>query len=179
MAGGSKPLVPTARFSAFCNLHLYNETSPSTLRPFQYSFLDERIARLYHREVQVSAMISVFSVLAVLLRCMGLFGVASFTVERRRKEIGIRRVLGDTTLGIVSRLASQSASVVLAENILAWPIGLYLMSQWLDQFAYRIDLGIWNFVIAGSGAFLVAMLTVAAQAMRAARANLAEVLRDE
>lgn len=148
-------------------------------RPFQYTFLDEQIAHMYRNEEQLSAMVGAFSILAMLLGCMGLFGLASFTVARRRKEIGIRKVLGDTTLGIVRRLAIQSVSVVVWANILAWPVGFYFLNQWLEQFAYRIEPSIWHFVIGGISAFIIAVLTVSLQAIRAAKTNPAEILLDE
>ena len=148
-------------------------------RPFEYEFLDERIARQYRREEQVTAMVTMLSILAVLLGCMGLFGLASLTVARRRKEIGIRRVLGDSTLGIVWRLARQSTSAVMAASVFACPVSFYLMSAWLDQYAYRIDLSIWHFFISGGGAFFLAVVTVGFQSIRAARANPVDVLRDE
>ena len=110
---------------------------------------------------------------------MGLFGLATLTVGRRRKEIGVRRVLGDSTMGIVWGLARQSASAVMAAGVLACPVGYYLMSAWLDQYAYRIDLSIWHFAIPGCGASLLAVLTVSLQSIRAVRANLVDILRDE
>ncbi len=110
---------------------------------------------------------------------MGLFGLASFTVERRRKEIAIRKTLGATIGGTVVMLIRESGLLVIASNVIAWPIGFYLMSSWLERFAYRIDLHVGFFAIAGAVALVVALGTVAHQAVRAARANPVDALRYE
>jgi putative ABC transport system permease protein len=156
---------------------IWERTLPQ--RSFEYAFLDDRIHRLYQREEQTTRLIGGFSVLAILLGCMGLFGLASFTVERRRKEIAIRKTLGATIGGIVVKLTREPGLLVMASNVIAWPIGFYLMSLWLERFAYRIDLHLGFFAIAGAVALLVALVTVAYQAIRAARANPVDALRYE
>jgi len=148
-------------------------------RPFQYSFLDEQIHHLYERETQTARLIGAFSIISVLLGCLGLFGLSSFTVERKRKEIGIRKVLGASVWDITYRLSKESILLVIVANLIAWPVGIYLLMEWLNQYAYRIDLQFGYFMLSGLVAMLVALMTVGYQAMRAANANPVEVLRDE
>jgi putative ABC transport system permease protein len=148
-------------------------------RPFEYAFLDDRIANLYQRQVRSSRMIGDFSLVAILLGCFGLFGLASFTVERKRKEIGIRKVMGASVGSITKLLTKESAAVIILANVVAWPIGYYLMSTWLESFPYRIDLHIGFFAAAGAVTLLIAVGTVAYQAVRAARLPPVESIRDD
>ena len=148
-------------------------------RPFHYAFLDEQIDRSYKREQQTATLINDFSILGILLGCMGIFGLTSFAVERRVKEVGIRKSLGATVTDIVYRLSRESVSVLLVANIIAWPLGFYLLQDWLNQFVYRIDLHVSYFMIAGGSAALIALITVALQAVPAARANPVDSLRNE
>ena len=148
-------------------------------RPFQYTFLDEQIQNLYQQETQTARLVGAFSIIAVLLGCLGLFGLSSFTVERRRKEIGIRKVLGASIWDITYRLSKESMLLVIVANIIAWPVGIYLLMEWLNQYAYRIDLHLWHFIMSGMVAMFVALITVGYQAMRAANANPVDTLRDE
>ena len=148
-------------------------------RPFDYKFLDDRINALYLREERTARLMGDFSAIGILLGCMGLFGWASFTVVHRRKEIGIRKTLGASVWGLVYKLSRESGSVVLLANVVAWPVGLFLMQRWLNQFAYRIDLHVGFFVMAGCLALIIALMTVGYQTTRAAQANPVDVLRDE
>jgi putative ABC transport system permease protein len=147
--------------------------------PFEYNFLDDQIDELYHAEQQVGRVINTFSLLALFVACLGLFGMASYTAEQRTKEVGIRKVHGATVPGIVMLLSREFTRYVLFANIAAWPIAYYTMNKWLQEFAYRIDLTIWPFLLAGLSAFVIALLTVSWQAIRAATANPVESLRYE
>ena len=120
-----------------------------------------------------------FAGLAIALSRLGLFGMAVFSIERRTKEIGIRKVLGASVGGVVTLLSKDFVKLVLLANLIAWPVAWYAMSKWLQDFAYRIELGWWTFALAGGVALLIALLTVSAQAIRAALANPVEALRYE
>ncbi len=148
-------------------------------QPFNYTFLDQDYARLYNREQQMSHVFQIFSGLAILIACLGLFGLAAFTTQQRTKEIGIRKILGASVSGIVCLLSKDFLKLVLIANLIAWPIAYYAMNQWLQSFAYRIDLGISTFILSGLIALLIAILTVSYQAIKAARANPVEALRYE
>lgn len=157
--------------------HAWNRVVPGF--PFEYSFLDEQIDLLYKAEQRVGKVINTFSILALFIACLGLFGMASFTAEQRTKEVGIRKVHGATVPGIVMLLSREFTRYVLFANIAAWPIAYYAMNKWLQDFAYRIDITIWPFLLAGLAAFIIALLTVSWQAIRAAMANPVEALRYE
>ncbi|MCE2431471.1 MAG: ABC transporter permease [Candidatus Latescibacteria bacterium] len=148
-------------------------------QPFSYTFLDQDYARLYNREQQMSHVFQIFSGLAILIACLGLFGLAAFTTQQRTKEIGIRKILGASVSGIIYLLSKDFLKLVIIANIIAWPIAYYAMNQWLQGFAYRIDLGIGTFILSGLIALLIAILTVSYQAIKAARANPVEALRYE
>jgi putative ABC transport system permease protein len=148
-------------------------------RPFEFAFLDDRIDNLYRRQERTSRLMGDFSVVAILLGCFGLYGLASFTVERKRKEIGIRKVMGASVSNIIELLARETTAVIILANAVAWPVGYYLMSTWLESFPYRIDLHIGFFAAAGAVTLLVAGGTVAYQAVRAARLAPVESIRDD
>ena len=148
-------------------------------QPFSYTFLDQDYARLYNREQQMSHVFQIFSGLAILIACLGLFGLAAFTTQQRTKEIGIRKILGASVSGIIYLLSKDFLKLVIIANIIAWPIAYYAMNQWLQGFAYRINLGISTFILSGLIALLIAILTVSYQAIKAARANPVEALRYE
>ena len=148
-------------------------------QPFSYTFLDQDYARLYNREQQMSHVFQIFSGLAILIACLGLFGLAAFTTQQRTKEIGIRKILGASVSGIVCLLSKDFLKLVLVANLIAWPIAYYAMNQWLQSFAYRINLSIGTFILSGLIALLIALLTVSYQAIKAARANPVEALRYE
>jgi ABC-type antimicrobial peptide transport system permease subunit len=144
-----------------------------------YNFLDADYQALYAAEQRVSVLSRYFAGLAILISCLGLFGLATFTAERRRKEIGIRKVLGSTEMGIVYLLTGEFTKMVLVAVVIALPISYLLTKQWLDNFAFSIDLQWWYFVGAGLAALLIAWLTVGLQAVKAARINPIQSLRDE
>lgn len=146
---------------------------------FKYNFLDERFARLYENEQQTLKLFLSFSMISVLIACLGLFGLVSFAIEQRVKEIGIRKVLGATVSNITLSLSKNFIGLVLVSNIIAWPVAFYMMNLWLQDFAYRISINWLIFVFAGSLSFVIALLTVSTQAIRAALANPVESLRYE
>ncbi|HSG28054.1 MAG TPA: FtsX-like permease family protein, partial [Candidatus Krumholzibacterium sp.] len=155
----------------------WNELAPAF--PFEYSFLDERIDALYRAEQRMMKLFNWFTGLAIFIACLGLFGMASFTAERRSKEIGIRKTLGASNSNIVGMLSKEFSRLVLLANVIAWPVAYLAMNRWLQSFAYRIDMPIWVFAAAGATAFAVAFLTVSSQALKAALTRPAVTLRDE
>ncbi len=147
--------------------------------PFDYFFIDENFDSLYRTEEKLGQVFGVFSLLAVFIACLGLFGLASFTAERRIKEIGIRKVLGAPAAGIVLLLSRDFMKWVLAANLIAWPVAYYAMTQWLQNFAYRTDIPFGLFLLAGALALAIALLTVSYQTLKAALGNPADALRYE
>ncbi|NEU69253.1 ABC transporter permease [Spirosoma agri] len=147
--------------------------------PFSYHFLDEAYQRLYHREQQVSVLINYFGILAILISCLGLFGLAAFSAEQRTKEIGIRKVLGASIGSLVALLSTDFLKLVLIAFILASPVAYYVMQQWLTGFAYRVELSWWVFVLAGGLAVGIALLTVSYQSIKTALMNPVKSLRSE
>lgn len=148
-------------------------------RPFNYYFLDEKFGEMYRTEQRLATVFTTFAALAVLIACLGLFGLAAFVAERRTKEIGIRKVLGATVERILAQLSWDFIKLVAVGILVAVPTGYVLMSNWLDRFAYRIDLGAGAFLTAAVLAVLVALGTVSYHALRAAWTNPAESLRYE
>jgi putative ABC transport system permease protein len=139
--------------------------------PFEYSFLDESIDKMYKSEERYSKVISTFSVVALFIACLGLLGLASFVTEQRKKEIGIRKVQGASIKSIVQLVSGEFMYLVLAANLIAWPVAYFFMKKWLISFAYRIDISIWIFIYSGLLTFIFALLTVSYQAIKAALAN--------
>jgi putative ABC transport system permease protein len=156
---------------------LWKEFVPNT--PLQYSFLDQDYQKLYEGEQRIAQIFIAFAVLAIVIACLGLFGLSSFMAEQRTKEIGVRKVLGATVAGIVGLLSKDFVKLVLLAFIVTMPFAYFAMHSWLQDFAYRIELGWGVFVLAGGLALFVALLTVSAQAIRAAWANPVEALRNE
>lgn len=145
----------------------------------QYRFLDEDFDIMYRDETRMAKTVGYFSMFAVLIACLGLFGLASFTAERRTKEIGIRKVLGASTGKLVLSLAGDFAKWVLIATVIAWPAAYVLMDIWLQNFAYRTDMGAGVFLLTGLAALATALLTVSYQSFRAATANPVKSLRYE
>ncbi len=146
---------------------------------FDYSFLSQTYDDLYRSDDKVGSLVSIFASLAVLIGCMGLFGLVSYSVERRTKEIGIRKVLGASISMIVALLSKDFTKWVLMANVIAWPAAYYVTNNWLANFAYRTSVGIWVFVLSGVAALLVALVTVGSVGIKAATANPVEALRYE
>ena len=147
--------------------------------PFRYMFLDEIIDWIYFNERLTGKMLGVFSLLAIFVACLGLFGLAAFMVQSRTKEIGVRKVLGASTSHLVMLLSREFILLVLLANLIAWPIAYYLMRDWLSGFAYQTDLNILPFIASAIMALIIAFGTVSMQAIRAARSNPIDALRDE
>jgi putative ABC transport system permease protein len=139
--------------------------------PFEYSFLDESIDKMYKSEEKYSKVISTFSVVALFIACLGLLGLASLVTEQRKKEIGIRKVQGASIKSIVQLISGEFLILVIVSNIIAWPAAYFFMNKWLISFAYRIDISLWTFIGSGVLVLLIAMLTVSFQAVKAAIAN--------
>jgi len=146
---------------------------------FDYRFQDESFARLYKSEQRVASLSGYFAGFAVLISCLGLFGLAAFTAERRQKEIGIRKALGSSSVRIVLLLSADFTRMVLVSILLALPVSYWLMAKWLEQFAFHIELEAWYFALAGFMALFVAWMTVASQAIKASLVNPVESLRAE
>lgn len=147
--------------------------------PLDYQFLDDEYQALYAAEQRVSVLSKYFAGLAVLISCMGLFGLAAFTAERRTKEIGIRKILGAEEFGIIRMLSGEFTKIVLIAILCGLPVSYLIIRNWLNDFAYRIDLKWWYFVGAGMLALLIAWLTVGIQTFKAARINPVKCLQDE
>ncbi|HEX6981596.1 MAG TPA: ABC transporter permease [Balneolaceae bacterium] len=152
------------------------------IEPFTYSFQNEELQKIYASETKMGNMVSVFTLLCILVACLGLFGLASFTASRRTKEIGIRKTLGATVPDIVALLSKNYIKLVLLANIIAWPVIYYLAVQWLQDFPSRIALG-WNLVlifgVAGLLSIVICLATVSYQSIRAALANPVDSIQQE
>jgi putative ABC transport system permease protein len=156
---------------------VWNRYLPS--RPFRFEFLDQKIAGFYRAEQKQSAVFQTFAMMAVFVACLGLLGLASFAAQQRTKEMGIRKVVGASSHRLVAMMSSEFARLVLVANLLAWPVGWWMMRSWLESFAYRVDLGIGGFIAAGVITVTIALATVSTQAWRAAKADPVETLRQE
>lgn len=147
--------------------------------PFAYSFLDEGVQKQYAAEIGLSNIINSFTIMAILISCLGLFGLAAFSAEQRQKEIGIRKILGASITGVVGLLSKEFLRLVGIAFILATPLSWWAMNKWLEAFAYRIPISWWMFAAAGLGALAIALITVSFQAIKAAIANPVKSLRME
>ncbi|MBE0710778.1 MAG: ABC transporter permease, partial [Candidatus Aminicenantes bacterium] len=144
--------------------------------PVKYDFLNERLAALYRNEERTMKMFFAFSLLAVAVGCLGLFGLAAYSAERRTKEIGIRKVLGASAPSIAGLLSREFTKWVIMANIMAWPIAYFGMHQWLQGFAYRVSIGVGPFVLSAALALIIALITVSYQAVRSAVSDPVESL---
>jgi putative ABC transport system permease protein len=147
--------------------------------PFDYKFLQDAIGERYEEEQKVGQLFIVFSFLAVIVACLGLFGLATFAAEQKTKEVGIRKVLGASISNIIAILARQFIFLVIISNILAWPPAYFLIDYYLSNFAYRVEIGILVFIVSGLLAFIVAILSICFQSIKAASANPVKALRYE
>jgi putative ABC transport system permease protein len=153
------------------------EIAPETL--FMYTFVDEHLNRLYEGEDRVNDIFQAFSLLAIFISCLGLFGLSAYSAEIRTKEIGVRKVVGATVTNIVVLLTKEFTKWVLISAVIAWPLAYFAMNSWLQNFAYRIDIDVWAFILSGVVAIGVAILTVSYQSIKAAIANPIDSLRYE
>lgn len=147
--------------------------------PFSYSFLDERFNKMYESEKRIGKLFGIFASLGVIIACLGLFGLATFTTIQRTKEIGIRKVLGASVISIVALLSQEFIKIVLLAIVIATPAAWYGMDQWLKDFAYKIDIQWWIFALAGFLATGIALLTVSFQSIKTALMNPVKSLRSE
>ncbi|GAB2704843.1 ABC transporter permease [Mucilaginibacter koreensis] len=156
---------------------LWHNDIPSA--PFEFAFLDNEVQKQYEAEITLSHIINSFTLIAIFISCLGLFGLAAFSAEQRIKEIGVRKVLGASTTGIVKLLSADFLKLVFAAIIIAVPVSWWAMSKWLQAFAYHIHLSWWMFTLAGLAAITIALLTVSFQAVKAALVNPVKSLRSE
>ncbi len=147
--------------------------------PFEFTFLDADYQQLYDSENKVAVLSKYFAVIAIIISCLGLFGLAAFTAQRRQKEIGIRKILGATEAGIVRLLSTDFTKMILIAIAIALPVSYVVALEWLERFAYRIELEWWFFVGAGVTALLIAWITIGMQTIKAAHINPAECIRNE
>ena len=147
--------------------------------PFEYVFLNNKMDELYFSEKRIGQLASLFSLIAIFVACMGLWGLAAFTAERRTREIGIRKVLGASISQIVVLFSKEFALLVIIANIIAWPVAYYTMTNWLQGFAYRTNLGFDTFLLGGVMALIIALLTVSYQAFKSSTTNPTDALRHE
>ncbi len=147
--------------------------------PFEYSFLDNDLNKLYKKESKFGSIVNIFSGLAIIVACLGLLGLSMFSIEQRIKEIGIRKVLGASIPMIIKLVTKEFIIIVLLSNIIAWPIAYYFMKNWLNNYAYHVNISWWVFILAGGIALMIAVTTVGIQAIKAATANPVKSLRYE
>ncbi|UAY56919.1 ABC transporter permease [Arachidicoccus terrestris] len=157
--------------------HVWEKFAPGM--PFSYRFLDDSFNDMYQAETRAGTTSIVFSSLAIFIACLGLFGLAMFAVEQRTKEIGIRKVLGASNVGIVQLLSREFVFLVLLAFVIAAPIAWFFMHSWLQEFAFRTNIAWWIFVVAGGAALFIALVTVSFQSVKAALANPVKVLKAE
>ncbi|MFD1143267.1 ABC transporter permease [Larkinella insperata] len=148
-------------------------------KKFEYEFLDEQIAKLYEKEQKTGRLVNTATAVAILISCMGLFGLATFTAEQRTKEISIRKVLGASVAGIVALLSKDFLKLVFIALLLAAPVAWWAMNEWLKDFAYKVDMEWWVFALAGLLAIAIALVTISFQSIRAALADPVKSLRSE
>ncbi len=148
-------------------------------RPFTFRFMDEDYQQMYQAEMRTGRVFNIFAALAVLLACLGLFGLSAYAVRQRVKEVGVRKVLGASGLQIVTLLSSGFVKLVVIAFVIAGPLAWLVMNKWLQQFSYRVETGWWIFAAAGAVALLLALLTVSFQAIKAALGNPVKALRSE
>jgi ABC-type antimicrobial peptide transport system permease subunit len=147
--------------------------------PFTYHFVDDQFNQMFQNEQLISKLSRVFAMLAIIISCLGLFGLATYTAERRIKEIGVRKVLGASVTSITTLLSKDFLLLVLISCLVAFPLAWWMMHSWLQDYKYRIEISWWIFLIAGIAAILIALITVSFQAIKAAIANPVKSLRTE
>jgi putative ABC transport system permease protein len=171
--------MSTANIPSVINQIKAKWKSMSPNHPFDYQFMDEQFNNLYATEQRTGNIFIVFAILAILIACLGLFGLVTYAAEQRTKEIGIRKVLGASIPGIVSMLARDFLKLVFIASAIAFPFAWWAMHKWLQDFAYRVGISWWVFVIAGAMVVIIALVTVGFQALKAAVANPVKSLRTE
>lgn len=190
----SRPLspIPDQRYIYYASLKMRGENTKQALdsmkdawnsfspsRPLQYFFLDDHFDRLYKSEIKTSRLFDFLTLMAVLIACSGLFGLASYSAEQRTKEMGIRKVMGASVSHIFCLFSSEFIKWILLSNLIAWPLVYYFMNQWLENFAYRININVFTFILSGGTALFIALATVSYQAVKTALSNPVESIRYE
>jgi len=156
---------------------LYERYNPGF--PFTFNFLDEAYQKQYDSEVRVSVLSKYFAGLAILISCLGLFGLAAFTAQKRRREIGVRKVIGASVMNITTMLSMEFLQLILIALLVALPVSWWLMNNWLQSFAYRVHITAYVYIIAGLSVMLITLFTISFQAIKAATANPVKSLRTE
>ncbi|MCP4726589.1 MAG: FtsX-like permease family protein [bacterium] len=188
-----KPIIFVRGYSLNrCSIRLHTENLNNTISfinkkwdklfpgsPFDYDFLDERYNMLYENDRKFGKIFGIFSLFAIILTCLGLFGLSSYTTTQRTKEIGVRKVLGASELSLLGILNKEFIILVLSGNLIAWPFAAYIMNNWLESFAFNVNLGWFSFIAAGTLTIFIALLTVSIQAYKTARANPVDALMYE
>jgi putative ABC transport system permease protein len=185
-------LIPDNRYIYYASLRIKGDKINRTLNiikdtwrsmssgePFQYFFLNDNIDQLYKSETSTSRLFDFLTVMALFIACLGLFGLAAYTAEQRTKEMGIRKVLGASVFNIFYLLSSEFTKWILLSNLIAWPLSYYFMSHWLENFAYRINLSVFTFILSGAIALLIALITVSFQGLKTSLSNPVASLRYE
>ncbi|MEM7380200.1 MAG: FtsX-like permease family protein [Bacteroidota bacterium] len=153
--------------------------STVTSSPFVHSFVDRDVDQMYEEEKRIGKIAVLFTVLAILISCLGLFGLISYIAEQKKKEIGIRKVLGASIDAVVKMLTTDFVKLILIAFVIASPLVYFLMQSWLQDFAYKIEISWWVFVLAGTITLLIALITVGFQSVKSAMVNPAKSLRTE
>ncbi|HSZ86394.1 MAG TPA: FtsX-like permease family protein, partial [Puia sp.] len=175
-------VITNVRTTNYANLvkemeNTWNKINPGI--PFVYSFLDNDFQKNYEKDQRASTIVSYFTFIAILIACLGLFGLSAFSAEQRTREIGIRKVLGASVINVATLLSKDFIKLVLIAIVIASPLAWYIMDKWLQDFAYRIQISWWMFALAGLLAIFIALLTVSLQAIKAAISNPVKSLRTE
>jgi putative ABC transport system permease protein len=147
--------------------------------PLDFFFMDSQYENMYRKELQTAAVARVFTILAVVIACMGLLGTTVYVMESRKKEFGVRKVLGASVMRLANMISTEFSLLILLSNLIAWPIAWFFMSRWLDTFVYRIDMSAWYFVVAGLAGWLLTMVTVNSLAVRQAGKDPVQALKYE
>ena len=183
--GSYSATVMAVRFKPNVNLSQALEKAGDVMKaenpgfPFEYHFADKDFDAVFSSETLIGKLAGVFAMLAIFISCLGLFGLAAYTAERRTKEIGIRKVLGASVTGLTGLLAKEFLQLVIVSCIIAFPVAWWFMNGWLQGYAYRTTIQWWMFALAGITALFIALLTVSFQAIKAAIANPVDALRSE
>jgi putative ABC transport system permease protein len=185
-------ILPDRKYISYITIHINTSHARSVLsfieshwqsfspnRPFDHFFLDESFDKLYRSEERLGTLFRGFTLLTIFIACLGLFGLASFTAERRTKEVGIRKVVGASVANIVLLLSREFLKWVLLANLIAWPLAYLILNEWLKNFSYQVDIRIWTFILSTALALAVALITVSYQSIKAALANPVESLKYE
>jgi len=147
--------------------------------PFDYIFVDDEFDRQFKSEMLIGKLSRIFALLAIVITCLGLFGLAAYTAERRTKEIGVRKVLGASVTGIAGLLSKDFLKLVILSSLISFPVAWWLMHNWLQNYAYRIEISWWIFIVAAALSIVIALFTISFQAIKAALSNPVKSLRTE